>query len=171
MHGSTPSLCVALGHEVPIHLLSLTPTYRPMEPAKKPEAAPFFLPTVAGLSRTPVFDTAATSVTVAAQSGGAADGGIDGDGTDGDGYNGQGGGAVGSAAASCGSGSSSSRILNVAATGGPNDRGGAAGGAPVSAFVALLRPVALDREVRALVVSAAICRRAVSRPTMRSNSF
>jgi U3 small nucleolar RNA-associated protein 21 len=32
---------------------------RPTQPPKKPEAAPFFLPTVAGLEGTPVFDTSA----------------------------------------------------------------------------------------------------------------
>ena len=34
---------------------------RPIQPPKKPEAAPFFLPTVPSLSRRPVFDTAASS--------------------------------------------------------------------------------------------------------------
>ncbi len=32
---------------------------RPVQPAKKPEAAPFFLPTVPGLEARPVFSTAA----------------------------------------------------------------------------------------------------------------
>ena len=35
------------------------PPLRPIQPPKKPEAAPFFRPTVAGLSATPQFDTSA----------------------------------------------------------------------------------------------------------------
>ena len=37
---------------------------KPVQPPKKPEAAPFFLPTVATLSSNPVFDAAPASAEV-----------------------------------------------------------------------------------------------------------
>ena len=43
---------------------------KPVQPPKKPEAAPFFLPTVAGLSRVPVFDATAVPQSTAGEADG-----------------------------------------------------------------------------------------------------
>lgn len=42
---------------------------KPTQPPKKPEAAPFFLPTVATLSKQPIFDAGTDSTAAAAPEG------------------------------------------------------------------------------------------------------
>ncbi len=131
--------------------------HRPIEPPKKPEAAPFFLPTVPTLARNPVFDTNATNTHTN-------DNNTDAAGHEEGAEEGPAGG---------------SRILRSAAHAG--DAGGAGGagglGGHVNAFLRLLRagqdardwtsffgyirelsPTALDREVRALQVGGAVTR-------------
>lgn len=49
----------AIGKRLTRFVLWLQERSKPAEPPKKPEAAPFFLPTVAGLSRNPIFNTQA----------------------------------------------------------------------------------------------------------------
>jgi Utp21 specific WD40 associated putative domain len=129
-----------------LHLDTIKARSKPLQPPKKPEAAPFFLPSVPGLSGQPSFTAAASD--------GAADGGAA-DGTAG----------IGSAGAGAGS-SGGSRVLGTRRSG-----GGAAVVAAPSAFVALLRasgtagdfasfvaqlrtlsPAAVDLELRSMVV-------------------
>jgi hypothetical protein len=48
-------VCHAWQWENLLHLDTIKARSKPLAPPKKPEAAPFFLPTVPGLSRNPVF--------------------------------------------------------------------------------------------------------------------
>jgi hypothetical protein len=124
-------------------LLSLAHLCRPIQPPKKPESAPFFLPTVASLAGNPVFDPSAAP---------AADESAQG---------------PGDAAAAAGSGRTS-QVLRKGASAGTGAAADALGLTPFvrllragaeagdyASFMAYLRtltPAAVDREVRALQV-------------------
>lgn len=130
-----------------MHLDTIKARSKPLQPPKKPEAAPFFLPTVATLAGNPTFDTA-----TGAAANGAGEGQQeqqqqhDWEDSDDDG------------------GNAGSRVLR-------SRKGAASAAAAPSAFVALLRssaaagdfagfmahvrtlsPAALDRELRSMVV-------------------
>ncbi|GBF88408.1 hypothetical protein Rsub_01120 [Raphidocelis subcapitata] len=62
----TLSLLPRAQWETLLHLDAIKARSKPIQPPKKPEAAPFFLPTVPGLEGNPVFDTAAAAVADAA---------------------------------------------------------------------------------------------------------
>ncbi|PNH10160.1 WD repeat domain-containing protein [Tetrabaena socialis] len=111
------------------HIEVIKARNKPMQPAKKPEAAPFFLPTVPGLDPNPVFDTSAPSTAGGGEEGeeARADGGPD---------SGEAGAGPGSTAAAA----SGSRIVRFQGGKGGVDPTGAA--APVSPFVRLLRKAA-----------------------------
>lgn len=57
----TLSLLPRAQWETLLHLDAIKARSKPIQPPKKPEAAPFFLPTVPGLEGNPVFDTAAAA--------------------------------------------------------------------------------------------------------------
>lgn len=138
-----------------MHLDTIKARSKPLQPPKKPEAAPFFLPTVPTLAGQPTFDTTAAG-------GGAGAGGAP---ADGDGE----GGAQQQQQhdwedSDDDGGNAGSRVLR-------SRRGAASVAAAPSPFVALLRssaaagdfagfmghirtlsPAALDRELRAMVV-------------------
>jgi U3 small nucleolar RNA-associated protein 21 len=54
-----------------LHLDTIKARSRPLQPPKKPEAAPFFLPTVPSLARQPVFDTTAAAAAAGKGEGGS----------------------------------------------------------------------------------------------------
>lgn len=57
--------CVLLQWENLLHLDTIKARSKPIQPPKKPEAAPFFLPTVPGLSGQPTFVAADAGVAAA----------------------------------------------------------------------------------------------------------
>jgi len=61
--------------ETLLHLDTIKSRSKPLQPPKKPEAAPFFLPTVPTLARKPVFDLSDAAVGKGAAAAAAADGG------------------------------------------------------------------------------------------------
>jgi U3 small nucleolar RNA-associated protein 21 len=129
-----------------LHLDTIKARSKPLQPPKKPEAAPFFLPTVPTLAGQPTFDTDPSAAAAAA----------DGDAHDFDDSDDDGGNA--------GSRVLRSRVLR-------SSRGAASAAAAPSAFVALLRssaaagdyagfmghvrslsPAGLDRELRSMMI-------------------
>jgi len=168
----TLSLLPRAQWETLLHLDAIKARSRPIQPPKKPEAAPFFLPTVPGLEGNPVFDTqpdaaaAVNGTAVGAANGtkAAAGGGLAGWGdSDDEGDDGEGaGGAAGAAAHAAVPAAPGSRVVRTKPT---------AATAPVSQFLRLLRaggdagdyssflghvrtlsPAALDRELRSMVL-------------------
>lgn len=175
----TLSLLPRAQWETLLHLDAIKARSKPIQPPKKPEAAPFFLPTVPGLEGNPVFDTATAAGGEAAAAAGAAaqaagkkggkgkqklagwgdsddEEGGSGGGSDGEGE-GEGAGAPAARAAAPGS-----RVVRTKPT---------AAAAPVGTFLRLLRacgdagdfssfmghvrglsPAALDRELRSMVL-------------------
>lgn len=158
-----------------LHLDTIKARSRPLQPPKKPEAAPFFLPTVPSLARQPVFDTTAA---VAAAAGGKGEGGGDASKAAANGR------MNGTAAAAADDEDSGSDIDMVVNSEDAEEEGGAAGGSRVlrtkpltaeapqatpflhllraggvdkdwASFMAHLRgltPAALDLELRSLVL-------------------
>lgn len=60
-----------------LHLDTIKARSKPIQPPKKPEAAPFFLPTVPGLASKPVFAAAGSVDGIAAGEGTEAEDGLD----------------------------------------------------------------------------------------------
>jgi hypothetical protein len=147
----TLSLLPRAQWETLLHLDAIKARSKPIEPPKKPEAAPFFLPTVPGLEGNPAFDAGAGGGGEAAAGGGAANGAANGGGKarlvgwgDSD-DEGDGGGEEEGGSGSGGEGGGGGKAAAAAARRGPlpgsrvvrSAPGG--GGAPVGAFLRLLR--------------------------------
>ncbi|KAG2482597.1 hypothetical protein HYH03_018481 [Edaphochlamys debaryana] len=135
-----------------VHIEVIKARNKPLQPPTKPQAAPFFLPTLPGLDAQPVFDPAAAEAGAAAAGAEAGAGGAEGGaqppgwgegseeeegGSDRKGEDGEGGAGPGPGSAAAAPGGRS-RI--VARKGGRAAAAGAAG--PVSEFVRLLRSCA-----------------------------
>jgi hypothetical protein len=173
----TLSLLPRAQWETLLHLDAIKARSKPIQPPKKPEAAPFFLPTVPGLEGNPVFDAAvaaagggggANGTAAAANGGGKArlagwgDSGDDEAGGSGSGGEGEDGGGGGGAAAAHRASAPGSRVLHTKP---------ASADLPASTFLRLLRagggagdfasflghvrglsPAALDRELRGMIL-------------------
>jgi U3 small nucleolar RNA-associated protein 21 len=174
----TLSLLPRAQWETLLHLDAIKARSRPIQPPKKPDAAPFFLPTVPGLEGNPVFDTAPAATADAAAeapqangTAGALAGWGEGSGSDGEVGGGGGSGSDEDEPGHSGRQGKHAAIVRAA----PGSRvvrsNPAAADAPVGSFLRLLRssasagdfapfmalvrslsPAALDRELRGMVL-------------------